>query len=212
MNDVSASYDALAEAYAAHFFRELGDKPLDRALLDMFAAEVSEKGRVLDLGCGPGHVARYLHEKGVDAFGIDLSPVTVAVARRLSPSLEFETGSMLGLGTPDATLAGLVAFYAIVHLTPEEVPLAFREMRRVLRPGAPMLLAFHLGDERRHLDELLGIKVMLDFYFFSRDLIRGALEAAGFVVESWVERRPYSAEHPSTRAYVFARRHAKVLF
>jgi SAM-dependent methyltransferase len=206
MNDVGRSYDALAEEYAARFFHELEYKPLDRALLDVFAAEVRSKGRVADLGCGPGHVARYLHERGVDAIGVDLSAATVAVARRLSPGLEFETGSILDLPMPDASLAGIVAFYAIVNLTRDEVLRAVREMRRVLRPEAPMLLSFHLGDELRHFDELFGINVALDFYFFSRVFVGNALEAAGLVVDAWIERRPYSPEHPSTRAYVLARR------
>jgi SAM-dependent methyltransferase len=205
VNDVSGSYDALAQAYAERFFSELEDKPLDRALLDAFAAEVRGKGRIADLGCGPGHVARYLHQRAVDVLGIDLSPTTVRVARRLSPDLAFETGSMMELELGDGCLAGIVAFYAIVNLTPDEVRRAFSEMRRVLRPGAPLLLSFHLGDERRHFDELLGIKIALDFYFFPRPFVEQALEEAGLLLEMWLERRPYPTEHPSTRVYLIAR-------
>lgn len=63
MNDIPIgsireSYDQLAEAYTNHLFHELQNKPFDRNLLDRFAAEVS--GQVCDMGCGPGHVARYL--------------------------------------------------------------------------------------------------------------------------------------------------------
>jgi len=205
VNDVSGSYDALAEAYAERFFRELESKPLDRALLDAFVAEVRGKGHVADLGCGPGHVARYLHQKGVETIGIDLSPSTVRVARRLSPDLVFKTGSMLALEMGDASLAGIVAFYAIVNLAPDQVQRAFHEMRRVLRPDAPLLLSFHLGDECRHFDELLGVKVALDFYFFSRSFVERALKEAGLVLAMWLERRPYPTEHPSTRAYLIAR-------
>jgi SAM-dependent methyltransferase len=203
---VRRSYDAAAEGYAAQFFHELDDKPRDRELLDAFAAEVRGKGRVVDLGCGPGHVARYLHERGVDATGIDLSPGLVAVAGRMSPQVPFETGTMLALAAPDASLAGIVAFYAVVNLTRDEVVRAFAEMRRVLRPAAPLLLAFHVGDETVHVDELCGARVSLDFRFFPRAFIEPALEAAGMKVEAWMERAPYEAEHPSTRAYVTARR------
>jgi SAM-dependent methyltransferase len=205
MNDVGRSYDAIAEAYAEHFFHELDDKPLDRALLEAFAGEVRGKGRVADLGCGPGHVARWLHDRGVDAIGVDLSPATVEIARRLSPDVEFRTGSMLALDMPDASLAGIVAFYAIVNLTPDEVRVALREMRRVLHPGAPLLLSFHLGDERKHVSELFGVEIALDFYFFPRAFVDEALKAAGFVADAWLERRPYAAEHPSSRAYCLAR-------
>jgi trans-aconitate methyltransferase len=64
-NEVEDSYDRVAKEYATRIFRELNHKPLDRELLDRFALRVHGIGPVCDLGCGPGHVARYLHERGV---------------------------------------------------------------------------------------------------------------------------------------------------
>jgi SAM-dependent methyltransferase len=199
-------YDRIAEAYAARFFRELDEKPIDRALLDLFAAEVRGGGAVADVGCGPGQVARYLAERGVDACGIDLAPEMVRVARALSPSLAFEVGSLLALPRADRSLAGAAAFYAIVNLPPDDVARALVELHRVLAPGAPMLLAFHLGDQRLHVDEMLGHAVSLDFWFFTRAFVDEQLRAAGFTIDLWLERRPYPTEHPSTRAYAWARR------
>jgi SAM-dependent methyltransferase len=204
--DVRRSYDCLAQAYADRFFQELDEKPFDRALLDLFVEEVRGRGRVGDIGCGPGQVARYLHERGVDVVGIDFSPSMVRVAQQLSPDVSFEIGSMLAMGAPDASFAGLVGFYALVNLQQAEVRTALLELCRVLAPGAPLLLSFHLGDERVHLDELLGVAISLDFYFFPRAFIEDSLRAAGLDIEMWMERRPYPAEHPSTRAYVWARR------
>ena len=51
-------------------------------------------GPVADVGCGPGHVTAHLRDSGLDAFGIDLSPVMIDVARREHPGLRFEVGSM----------------------------------------------------------------------------------------------------------------------
>jgi hypothetical protein len=68
---VVPSYEAIAEEYAEQYFEELDGKPFDREVLDRFAASVKGRGRVGDLGCGPGHGARYLAGRGVDAFGID---------------------------------------------------------------------------------------------------------------------------------------------
>jgi 2-polyprenyl-3-methyl-5-hydroxy-6-metoxy-1,4-benzoquinol methylase len=71
---IAASYDSAASAYVEHLYAELTRKPLDRHLLNRFAEEVRGKGLVADLGCGPGHVAQYLHDQGVFVLGIDLSP------------------------------------------------------------------------------------------------------------------------------------------
>src|SRR5437879_10018498 len=91
-SDCQSSYDRIAEEYANRISGELDHKPLDRMLLDEFAARFKGAGRVCDLGCGPGHVARYLHDRGVDIFGIDLSPGMLDQARKLNPAIEFRQG------------------------------------------------------------------------------------------------------------------------
>jgi 2-polyprenyl-3-methyl-5-hydroxy-6-metoxy-1,4-benzoquinol methylase len=75
--DCQASYDRVADEYMRRIFDELQHKPFDRELLDQFSSRVRESGPVCDLGCGPGHVTKYLHEHGVDVSGMDLSPAMV---------------------------------------------------------------------------------------------------------------------------------------
>jgi SAM-dependent methyltransferase len=206
---VQTTYDALAGEYAVHLAGELAAKPLDRTLLDRFAEHVRGVGPACDLGCGPGHVARYLSDQGVDICGIDLSPAMLEQARRLHPGIAFRQGDMLALDVEEAAFAGVVAFYAIVHLSPEALPAAFREIRRVLRPGGTALLAFHVGEGVVQPGELWGIPVALDWVFFQSDAVVHSLTAAGLAVTEVIERAPYEgAEHPSRRAYVFAARPA----
>src|SRR5690348_17941592 len=96
-----ASYDRVAEEYAVRIAGELAGKPLDRALLGCFVEQVGELGSIADIGCGPGHVAAYLHGLGAQVLGVDPSPEMVAVARQRSPAIPFEQGSMLALAAPD---------------------------------------------------------------------------------------------------------------
>jgi SAM-dependent methyltransferase len=202
---VERTYDAIAEPYAEHLAGELADKPLDRTLLDAFASRVRGRGPVVDLGTGPGHVARYLHDRGVDVTGIDLSSAMLAEARRLHPGLAFRRGDMLALDVADGALAGAASFYAIVHLAPEALPAAFRELVRVLAPGGAALIAFHVGDEEVRPGEMWGIPVTLDWRFFPTAVVVGALTAAGLQAAEVHEREPYAGvEHPSRRAYVLA--------
>ena len=200
------SYDHIAPEYTRRIAGELDHKPFDRGVLDAFAARVASTGPVVDVGCGPGHVAGYLHARGVDVRGIDLAPAMVDQARTLFPDVEFSVGDVTALGDADASWAGAVAFYSLIHLAREETPSGVRELRRVLRDGAPLLVAFHVGAEIRHFDELWGEPVNLDFVFFTPDEMRGYLEEAGFVVESYEEREPYPEVEASTRrGYVVAR-------
>ena len=109
---IRESYDRLADEYARRIFNELQHKPLDRELLNRFAAEVAGHGEVCDMGCGPGHVARYLHDAGTTIFGLDLSPGMLEQARRLNPGISFQEGDMTALHLKDATLAGIAAVIA----------------------------------------------------------------------------------------------------
>jgi SAM-dependent methyltransferase len=207
IDSTRAGYDAVAEEYAQQFYGELAHKPLDRALLATLAEMTRGRGPVADIGCGPGQVARYLHERGAEAMGIDLSPAMIEQARRLSPEIRFQTGDMLRLPLAESSLAGIVAFYTIIHIPPADVPRAFEEFRRVLRPEGLLLLSFHVGEEKVHRDEWWDHPVSLDFQFYRSEQLIGMLEAAGFTVEVTLERRPYvEVEHPSRRGYLLARK------
>ena len=206
-NDYQTSYDRVADEYVRRIFDELQHKPLDRQLLDRFAASVRDVGPACDIGCGPGHVARYLHERGVQVCGVDLSPAMVEQARRLTPGVEFRQGDMMALDRPDSAWAGIAAFYSIIHIHRGDMARALGELRRVLRPGGLLLLTFHIGDETIHLDEWWGQQVCVDFFFFRPAEVAGYLGEAGFEIEEIIEREPYpDVEHQSRRAYIFARR------
>jgi SAM-dependent methyltransferase len=198
------SYDAIAGAYAEQFVRELEHKPLDRRLLDRVAS-AAKQGRVADLGSGPGHVARYLHDRGADVVGIDLSPRMVAEARRLNPGLEFLIADLRALPLPDRSITAAVAFYSLIHLRPDQLVAAFTEIGRVLKDGGQLLASFHRGREVRHLDELLGRKISLDFYFYEPADIEAAIHATSLTIEEIATRDPYpDVEAQTERFYVRA--------
>ena len=207
IHDLQKSYDRVAQEYVERIFGELEHKPLDRELLDRFAERVRPLGLACDLGCGPGHVARYLHERGVDVCGVDLSPGMVEQARQLNPDIPFKQGDMLALDVEDEAWGSVAAFYSIIHVPRPEVVRALREIKRVLRPGGVLLLAFHLGEEVVHLEEWWNQPVSLDFAFFGLHEMEGYLQTAGFEIEEAIERAPYpDVEHQSRRGYIFARK------
>jgi SAM-dependent methyltransferase len=201
-----AGYAPVAGAYHEHLGHELDGKPLDRAFLDAFV-ERTRAGLVLDIGCGPGHVTQYLASRGARAEGGDLSPAMVEQARASYPGLAFREADMFALPYEDASLAGVVAFYAIVHLRTDELAAPLREMHRVLAPGGLLALAFHIGADAVHVDVLFGVPTSLDFFMHKPEDVIAALVAAGFTLEARLDREPYpDAEHPTRRSFLLARR------
>jgi SAM-dependent methyltransferase len=202
-----AAYDIVAVDYARLLGAELAGKPLDRAMLAAFAELVlaGGAGPVGDLGCGPGRVTAHLDSLGLSAFGIDLSPEMVAVARRTYPGLRFDEGSMTALDLPDGGLSGIVAWYSIIHTPLEGLPEVFAEFRRVLGPAGHLLLAFQVGDERVRLEHAYGHDISLDAYRLSPGQVTDLLARAGFAVDSRLIREPVAPEKLQ-QAYLLARK------
>jgi SAM-dependent methyltransferase len=187
LNDIRVSYDAVAASYSDQLRGALDGEPYLRAALALVADMVRDGGggSVADLGCGPGHITAHLQQLGISAFGIDLSPAMIDVARHSYPGLRFETGSMTDLRLADASVAGLLSFWSLVHTPDDEIPAVFAQFRRVLRPGGPLLLGFHAGQGSRLKTQGYGGHSM-KVYVHRRqpDQVAASLGTAGFTVEA----------------------------
>jgi ubiquinone/menaquinone biosynthesis C-methylase UbiE len=205
INQIAIQYDTIAKEYAETFSGEHEKKPKDQEILNRFSQEIGDRRPVWDFGCGPGQTTNYLKNLGIEISGLDLSEKILEQAGTIHPEIHFRKGNILELEFENASLAGVVAFYAIVHFTEDQVGLAFREVFRVLQPGGIFLFTYHVGEGSIHLDEFLGRKIDLDFMFFSTDFISSCLKDSGFEEIEVIEREPYpGVEYESRRAYVFA--------
>jgi SAM-dependent methyltransferase len=213
------SYDAVAADYFARYRDALQARPLDRGMLAGFAELVlaagagagagAGTGQVADIGCGPGQVTAHLTSLGLSAFGIDLSPQMVSVARRSHPGLRFEQGSMLALDLPDGGLGGVLAWYSTIHVPDDRLPEAFAEFHRVLAPGGYLLLGFQAGDKRVHRTEGLGHEISLVFQHRQPGHVAGLLSQAGLAIRAQLQREPdEDGDFPeqTPQAFVLARK------
>jgi ubiquinone/menaquinone biosynthesis C-methylase UbiE len=205
LNTIEKMYDAVAGEYAEAFSGEHEKKPKDREILRRFSLEIGARRPVWDFGCGPGQTTAYLKNLGLEISGLDLSEGILEEARKRHPQIHFRRGNLLELEFEDDFIAGVVAFYAIVHFGREQVRKAFGEVFRVLQPGGIFLLTYHMGEETIHIEEFLGRKVDIDFTFFPGGFVSGCLRDSGFERVETIEREPYpGVEYESRRAYVFA--------
>ncbi|MFC5143281.1 class I SAM-dependent DNA methyltransferase [Streptomyces aureoversilis] len=210
LSTTRAFYDAIATEYADRYRDILDDQPLERGMLGAFAELVrgAAEGPVADIGCGEGRVTAHLNALGLPVYGIDLSPQMIATARRTHPELRFEVGSMLSLDIPDGALAGAVVWYSIIHTPQELLPEVFAELQRVLAPGAPLLVAFQVGDEPLHIDRPFGHEVSLDFHRRQPDRIAEQLGGAGLAVRARLVREPEEGVEGTPQAFLLARKPA----
>jgi SAM-dependent methyltransferase len=208
LSDTRSSYDTDASGYAEKVRGLLDGRPYLRASLSLFAELVhgGGGGRVADVGCGPGYVSGFLHDAGVDVFGIDLSPEMIAIARRDYPDIRFEVGTMTDLDLADDSVAGIVAFWSVIHVPDHAMPGVFEEFRRVLQPEGLLLVGFHVGDETRHTSEgYSGCEISVDSHHRQPSQVMGWLHDAGFTIDAELVMGP---DEDVPGAVIFARSEA----
>ncbi|MEV6909143.1 methyltransferase domain-containing protein [Amycolatopsis sp. NPDC051071] len=202
--ETRSSYDTIAADYADET-RDLLDRLIHvRAGVVLFADLVRAigGGPVADVGCGPGHTTALLRELGADAFGIDLSPAMVEIACREHPGARFEVGSMTDLELADGSLAGVLAWWSLIHIPDEAVPGVLAQFHRVLRPGGVLAAGFHVGDDSE------GESIQAYGYRRQPSRVAGWLREAGFTVEAQHLLNP---DEPKPGAILFARRPSVLL-
>lgn len=205
--ETRTAYDAVAVDYASLLEDELARSPLDRALLGHFAELVLTEGGgpVVDAGCGPGRLTGHLASLGLEVSGVDLSSAMVEEARRRHPEIGFRVGQLAALDVTDESVAGLVAWYSIIHTPPDDLPVVFAELSRVLRPNGLLLLAFQAGGFSVRREQAYGHNVTFEAHRHDTDRVTAQLADAGFRVTVRTERAPQDYE-TTPQSFLLARR------
>ncbi len=203
------SFNLAAEKYYKLFKDEMKQKEYDRLLLDRFACNFNSKSAICDMGCGPGHITRYLFDKGLHVFGIDISERCVEIARRQNPQMKFETMDMVRSDIEDESIDGIISFYSIIHTPKQFMNELFHEFNRVLKNHGKILIVVKKGDTEGYVDDLEGFKTRLYFTNFKEEEIRNYLKANGFKVIFQETRQPYDFEIPVERIYTIGEKIAR---
>jgi SAM-dependent methyltransferase len=157
----------------------------------------SLRGRVIDAGCGPGHWTDFLARLGADVEGVDLVPAFIQAAEARFPDTMFRVASFTHLGIHDGQIGGILAWYSLIHLQPEDLQTALGESGRCLAPGGTLLVGFFEGTDGEVFPHAVTTA-----YFWSTDGMAARLVGAGFEVLD-VQRRTDPGQRP--HAAVIAR-------
>lgn len=116
------------------------------AFYQRIAERRPEARAIVDMGCGPGHLAAALAEAHPEATvtGMDVDPAQVRIARRNHPGTRFQVGSSDATGLPAESADWVLATETYHHWSrPAE---ALAEIHRILRPGGRFWIVEGCGD------------------------------------------------------------------
>lgn len=153
-------------------------------------------GRILDAGCGPGHWTAFLVERGADAEGIDLVPAFIAGATTRFPRVSYRTASLAEADIPPGSLGGVLAWYSLIHATPDGLPHLLEAARRALHEGGRLLVGFFDGADGRPFPHAVTTA-----HYWSVPGMSTQLERAGFsVLDSETREQEGRRPHASISA------------
>ncbi|MFT4235256.1 MAG: class I SAM-dependent methyltransferase [Microbacterium sp.] len=193
LGKVTAAYGARADEYIDALGRIEHAADADRALIEKWALGLD--GLVLDVGSGPGQWTHLLTRLGVDIEGIDPVAEFVDRARVDYPTSRYRVGRAEALPMEDASLAGVLAWYSLIHTPPRQIDTPLREFARCLRPGGGLAVGFFTGSVLEPFDHAITTA-----YYWPIDQLVERVEHAGFTVT-----------HTETRSTEGSRPHGAIL-
>lgn len=113
------------------------DPEYTEQILPLVAEHLPTSGRLLDVGCGEGQVARLAASAGLDVVGVDPSPAQLVEARRRGGGPSYARSGAGALGLRSASVDAAVACLVFEHVP--DVDAAIAELARVVRPGGRFL-------------------------------------------------------------------------
>jgi ubiquinone/menaquinone biosynthesis C-methylase UbiE len=168
--------------------RKFVEKHMDLGVYEQFVLEFSnylkEGSTILDIGCGPGNIAKFLvnQDKGYKILGVDLSLEMLKLARQNVPTEEFVMGDIRHLQL-ELKFDAAIASFCIIHLDDDEVMELFKRTYNLLNEQAFLYLSFMNGgvpgfDKANFSDEEMY------FNYFSPAEIEKTLENLGYTLIS----------------------------
>ncbi len=159
----------------------------DRAVIEPWADTV--EGRILDVGSGTGRWAGHLAGLGHVVEGLEPVEQFVEIARKAHPAVRFRLGAIADLAEADDRWAGILAWYSLIHMGPDDLPDALATVRSVLEDGGTMLMSFFSGPHLEPFEHPVATAYRWPLPDMTRVLGQAGFEVIG---ERWDERTPHA--------------------
>ena len=145
----------------------------------------NQKASILDIGCGPGNIMRYLLKRnpGYKLMGTDLSPNMLKIAKKNNPSASFRLLDNRKIKEIEENFDGVICSFCIPYLNKKEVLCLLNDTYELLRPNgifylstmkAPHSMSGYVGSSYR--------KELLYTWYYETDFLTESIENKGFKI------------------------------
>src|SRR5690606_33850579 len=143
--ETSATWNKIASLYQDRFMNlDLYNETYDF----ICSAIVKNKAELLEIGCGPGNMTKYLLSKRPDfnIYGIDIAPRMIALAQRNNPAANFAIMDSRKIGELTTKFDGIVGGFCLPYLSPADSEKLIADAYALLTDDGFIYLSFVEGD------------------------------------------------------------------
>lgn len=157
------------------------------------------QGHILDIGCGPGNITRYLLHKRPELHitGLDVAPAMLELAQHYNPKACFLQMDCRDLRTLKPGYTGIVCGFCIPYLSQEDIRVLLQDCERLLTDGGCLYISFVAGDYEASGYTTGSSGLSIFFYYHSPEYIRSELLQNGFLLVQQYEILYQRTEHIS---------------
>ena len=179
-NNIKEFYDLVAERTADEWY--LNDILLPS--IKEFLSLMSQKPRILDLGCGAGYESMRLYNEGAEVLGIDFSEENIRIARERCKNCEFEIMDFNELDNSFGMFDGIFSSASLIHIEPDKIENVIKRISEIIKDKGYFLIIIQEGEginERMSDLTVDGKKLRRTVYQYRKEQIEGYLKKYGLV-------------------------------
>ncbi len=183
MQTVCHTYDAIAKQFDEAYCKTI----YFQKQFDKFVAKLKPSSKIIDIGCGTGHIAKYLSDKGFQVTGIDFSKLMLEIARKRCKNCNFILADIAEFNYGAELYDAAILSFSIIHLKDEEIEKVLKKTYSALKTGSCAFIAVIEGEGEKTIPEPLNPKHALYFHYFTKPQIKAVLENQSFKIVSFDE-------------------------
>lgn len=173
------TWDKLADLYQEKFmFLTLYDESYD----DFLARLIKKDSSILEIGCGPGNISRYLLNKNtaLQIDGIDSSPNMVALAKKNNPSACYEIMDSKDVGNIKKSYDGIVCGFCLPYLSKKELSDLLKSSNQLLHEHGILYLSTIEGNYANSDYQTGSTGDKIYVYYYESDFLKSQLRKFQF--------------------------------
>ena len=138
--------------------------------------------KVLEIGCGPGNITKYLLSKRADfdIFGIDISPNMIELAEKNNPTAKFAVMDSRQIDELKTNYDGIVCGFCLPYLSQTDSQKLIADCYNLLNENGLIYLSFVEGNPIRSDFQVSSSGDRSYFYFHNSDDLKAKLIESKF--------------------------------